>query len=485
MWCQKYLINMILDKTIRELTRDLDEKKLSVKDIVEECYANIEKFDGQINSFIFVRPKEEVLKEAEILDGEIASGRKRGVLHGIPFVLKDSYVTQDIQTTAASNILKGYKPQYSATVYKKLLESGALLIGKTNMDAWGHGASSENSDFGPVHNPWDTSRVAGGSSGGAGAAVACRFCSFAIGEDTGGSIRNPAAWCNITGLKVTYGRVSRYGCISYASSFDTVGPMAKTVEDCAFILGTIAGHDSYDGTSAKEPVLDYAGELDRDFEGIKIGIPEGILTSTGLDPEIKVAINNACKTLRNELKIQLIEVPFSLLDYAIPTYYIIAPSETSSNLARYDGIRYGSTRDNFTPETKRRIMIGTYALSAGYYDAYYKKAELVRTLFIKDYENALSNCNAILMPVNPTPPTKLGELINDPVASYLSDIFTVSQNIAGLPSLAVPCGFTQSSGIKLPIGMQFVGKAFSEELLLKLGHKFQQVTEWHKERPKL
>ena len=348
------------------------------------------------------------------------------------------------------------------------------------MDAWGHGGSTENTDFGPAKNPWDITRVAGGSGGGPAAAIVSRMCSFAIGEDTGGSIRNPAGWCSITGLKVTYGRVSRYGSIAYASSFDSVGPPAKTAEDCALILQHIAGQDPHDATSSLLPVGDYLSRLEEGIQGKVIGVPKEFM-GEGLDPKVKKLILVAAQKF-TDLGAKIEEVSLPTSKYAISVYYLLAPSETSSNLARYDGIRYGNGRDKFTPETMRRIMIGTYALSAGYYDAYYKKAQQARTLIIKDYQKVFTKCDLILSPISPTPPTKLGELINDPVKNMLADIYTVTTNTAGIPALALPCGFTRSG---LPIGMQLQGPMFSEEVLLQAGYAYQQVTDWHVRKPQL
>jgi len=348
------------------------------------------------------------------------------------------------------------------------------------MDAWGHGSSSENTDFGPVKNPYDLERSAGGSSGGNAAAIASRMCVFAIGEDTGGSIRNPAAWCNISGLKVTYGRVSRYGTIAYASSFDSVGPMAKSVEDLAIVLETIAGKDKYDATSSPHSVPNYSQELKNSLKDIVIGIPREFF-GKGLDKEVNDEIMKAVETMK-KLGIRFKNISIPLFDYGLPVYYLIGPSETSSNLARYDGIRYGEERRFFTEETARRIMIGTYALSSGYYDAYYKQAQKVRTLFIEEYKKALTQCDAIIMPVMPTPAVKLGELLNDPLQNLLADIYTVSQNPVGVPSLAIPCGFTKEG---LPIGMQLVGNMFEEDLLLQLGYHYQLNSDWHKQRPNL
>src|SRR3989338_584093 len=466
---------MLTDKSIKQLSAGLEKKEFSSRELLRECLANIKKYDPLINSIITLVDENEVMEKANVFDREKG---KLSVISGLPFVLKDAYVTKGIWTTSASKVLKNYQPQYDATVYKKLVENKAILLGKTNMDAWWHGGSSENTDFNPMHNPWDTARVAGGSSGGAAAAVSSRMAVFAIGEDTGGSIRNPAAWCNISGLKVTYGRVSRYGSIAYASSFDTVGPMAKSAEDLAYILELIAGRDPYDATSSPQVVKKYSQFLEKSINGLRIGLPLELF-SKSLDKEIKETILKATKIF-TELGAEIVEVKMPIFDYGLAAYYLIAPSETSSNLARYDGIRYGESRENFTPETIRRIMVGTYALSAGYYDAYYRKAQQARTLFIKEYNNILSRCDVILMPVNPTPPTKIGELINDPLQNLLADLFTVTQNPVGVPSLAIPCGFTKSN---LPIGMQIIGKMFTEEKLLNIGYKFQQLTDWHIKKP--
>ena len=467
---------MLLDKTIAELSAKLRSKEISAVDLVEEAYNTITKHQKEINSFITLRDKSVVLKEAETSDHK----RHNDVspLYGIPFVLKDSYVTKGIRTTAASNVLSDYLPQYSSTVYQHLLDAGALLIGKNNMDAWGHGGTNENTDFKPVKNPWDVTRVAGGSGGGTAASISARMATFGIGEDTGGSIRNPAAWTNTTGLKVSYGRVSRYGCISYASSFDTVGPAAKTVEDCAYVLQEIAGVDSKDATSSPSAVPNYSKELVKSVKGITVGIPEDFY-GEGLDSQIHKAIDEAVGVY-GSLGAVIKKVKFSLLDYAIPVYYLIGPSETSSNLARYDGLRYGYGRDKFTDETCRRIMIGTYGLSSGYYDAYYKKAQQVRTLFIKEYSEMLSKCDVLLAPVTPYAPTKIGELVSDPLQNILVDIYTVTTNPVGIPALALPCGFDTN---KLPIGMQIMGPMFSEDVLLRIGHAYQMETNWHKIKP--
>lgn len=469
---------MLLDKSIEELAKGLRQKKFSCEDIIKECYQAIEKLNRKLNAFITVVDKKKALKIARDKDKKNNSVKSK--LYGIPFCLKDTYVTKGIRTTCASSILDSYVPQYSATVYQKLLDAGAILVGKTNMDAWGHGASSENTDYGPVKNPWNSDYVAGGSSGGSAAAISARMALFSIGEDTGGSIRNPAAWTNTVGLKVTYGRVSRYGTIAYASSFDTVGPMAKTAEDCAHILEAIAGRDDYDATSAHQSVPKYSESLSREIKNLTVGVPMNLFGER-LNKELKEAIMQAIKKLQ-KMGVQVKEISMSIFDYAIPLYYLVGLSETSSNLARYDGIRYGTKRSNFTEESMRRIMVGSYALSAGYYDAYYRQAQKARTLAIKEYQKIFSRCDIIIMPVTSTPPTKIGELISDPLLNMLADIYTTSQNPVGIPSLAIPCGFTRSN---LPIGMQLIGKMFSEELLLKVGHAYQQVTDWHKRKPSL
>ncbi len=452
---------MLLDLSLKEISEGLKKGDFSNEDLISESYDNIEKYNPKINAFITVIDKEIALK-----------------LKGIPYGLKDVYLTKGVRTTSGSNVLKDYIPQYNASVVNKLSEYA--LVGKMNLDAWGHGGSSENTDFGPVHNPWNLDRVAGGSSGGPAAAIATRMVAFAIGEDTGGSIRNPSAWCNTTGLKVTYGRVSRYGCISYASSFDSVGPMAKTAEDCAFVLEQIAGQDPFDATSSPFPVPKYSEVMKKDIKNMVVGIPKELF-GTGLDKEIHGAIETAMKKME-DLGVKTIDVSLPILDYIVSVYYLIGLSETSSNMARYDGIRFGCDRNELSEETKRRIMIGTYALSSGYYDAYYRKAQKARTLLIKEYNNVLDKCDAIVMPVNPTPPTKFGELINDPLKNYLWDIYTCSVNPVGVPSLALPCGFTKDN---LPIGLQLVGKMFAEDVLLQFGYQYQNATDWHLRRPKI
>ncbi len=471
-------MTMLLDRSIKELHAGLEGGEFTSEDLVNECYINIERHQKELNAFITIIPKEEVLKAAREKDATMKGATS--LLHGVPFVLKDCYATKGVRTTCASAVLGDFVPPYDATVYRKLIDAGAILIGKMNMDAWGHGGSTENTDFGPTKNPWDTTRVAGGSSGGPAVAIAARMAAFAIGEDTGGSIRNPSAWCNTTGLKATYGRVSRYGSIAYASSFDSVGPMAKTAEDCAVVLETIAGRDPLDATSSPAPVPDYTKRLAIDLTGMVVGVPKEAF-GEGLDGEIAAAIRAGIAEFE-KMGMTVKEVSMPMLAYAIPIYYLIGPSETSSNLARYDGVRYGEGRDRFTEETMRRVMIGTYALSAGYYDQFYKKAQKARTLLVREYKKAFTSCDFIAMPVTPTPPPKVGELVSNPLQNLLADIYTVSQNPVGVPSLALPVGFSTGD---LPIGMQIVGKMFSEELLLSIGHAFQARTDFHKRKPDL
>lgn len=469
---------MLLDLPIRVLAEKLSTSEITSEQLVVECYDRIEAYDGIINSFITIVDRKKAIERAKYID----SHRKTFLspLAGLPYVMKDAYLAKGVRTTAASKILDTFIAPYSSTVHQKLEDAGAILIGKMNMDAWGHGASTENTDYGVTKNPWGLDRSAGGSGGGPAAAIASRFCVFGIGEDTGGSIRNPAAWNNITAMKVTYGRVSRYGAIAYASSLDTMGPTAKTAEDCAFVLEAIAGHDPYDATSSQNKVPSYTKELGQSIKGKKIAFPTEFY-GEALDSHIKEAILQARDVFVKEGAI-VSDVSLPLLEYGVPVYYILAPSETSSNLGRYDGVRYGNGRELFTKENMRRIMTGTYALSSGYYDAYYKKAQKVRSLFIKEYEKLLSEYDAILSPVTPIMPSKFGELLDDPIKNMMADLYTVTVNIVGLPSLAIPCGFTKDN---LPMGMQLVGAMFDESTLFALGSAYQKVTDWHTRVPNL
>lgn len=471
----------LCELTIKEAREGLQNKKFSSRELVEACLGRIKKLEPKLNAFITVCEKE-ALGEAERADkilGRQKAEDGKSQLLGIPIAFKDLYSTKNIRTTAASRVLDDYIPVYDATAVAKLKAAGAIIIGKTNCDAWAHGSSGENSDFGPTKNPWDLSRVPGGSSSGSAVAVAAGECLAATGTDTGGSIRLPASFCNVVGLKPTYGRVSRYGIVAMASSLDSIGHFTKTVEDCALILGSTAGYDHYDATTLPVPVGDYVQDLDEGIKNLKIGVPKEYFIS-GMDNDIEQKIKEALKKME-ELGAEIVEISLPHTEYALATYYIIQPAEVSSNLARYDGIRYGSARQNFGDEAKRRIMLGTYTLSAGYYETYYLKAMKVRTLIKKDFTGAFQKVDVIVAPVSPTLPWKLGEKVDDPLKMYLSDIFTVTANLSGFPSLALPCGFVNN----LPVGIQIIGPQFSEELLFQVGYAYEQSMEWCKKKPKL
>lgn len=468
---------MLLDLSLQELSSQLEKKEISSKDLVLESFSQIEKCSSELHDFITAREKNEVISEAEELD---ALPERKSAIQGIPFSLKDAYCTKGIRTTAGSQIIGNFIPPYNATVYEKLQNSGALLIGKNNQDAFGHGGSNENTNFSPAKNPWDTTRIPGGSSGGSAISVATRSVGFAIGEDTGGSIRNPANFCNISGLKVTYGRVSRYGAIAYASSLDTVGPMAKNVADIALLLELISGKDPRDATSSSQAVEKYTSYLGKDIAGKIIGLPVEFF-GEGLDPEVKEIVNSAVKELEKAgAKIKEVSIPY--LKHGITIYYSLAMSETSSNLARYDGVRYGEDRSHFSQENKRRIMGGTFALSTGYADKFYKNAQKARTVLIEEYQKVFDSCDVILAPVTPTPASKLGELLSDPLKIMLEDLFTVTINTVGVPSLAIPAGFTKNS---LPVGIQLIGKKFHEGELIQIGDAYQKMTDWHTKKAPL
>lgn len=470
---------MLLNSSISTLSRLLKTKEISSVDLAKESLTKIDKYNNSLNYFITVRDQKELLAEAEKLDKQREDNSS--LLWGIPFSMKDAYVTKDIRTTAGSKVLGDFVPPYSATVYEKLRKNGALLIGKNNQDAWGHGGSTQNTDYNPASNPWDTDRISGGSSGGSAISVATRTTSFAIGEDTGGSIRNPSSMCNICGLKPTYGRVSRYGAIAYASSLDTVGPMAASVEDLAYILEVIAGNDPKDGTSSHQKVDQYPLLLNGQIKEKTIGLPKEFF-GEGIDPEVKDTILQAAKEFE-KLGVRIKEVGIPALKYGISIYYLIALSETSSNLGRYDGIRFGNGRDLFTEETAKRIMVGTFALSAGYSEELYKNAQKARTLLIQEYDQVFEGCDAVLAPVTPSITPKKKEMESDPLKMYLDDLYTGTVNLVGLPSLALPAGFTQNT--KLPIGMQLIGKKFHEGELFQFGHSYQQVTNWHTMLPNI
>ncbi len=447
---------------------------------VEFAVKAAERLNESLNAFLEI-DRERAGGRAE----EIAKGGNHGVLAGVPIAVKDNICVQGMQASCGSHILGDYHPPYNATVIERLVDAGAVIIGKTNCDEFAMGSSNENSAFGPVRNPWDTTRVPGGSSGGSAAAVAAGIVPVALGSDTGGSVRQPASLCGVLGLKPTYGRNSRYGLVAFASSLDQIGIFAREVNDVARVLGVVAGRDQRDSTTADVPVPDYTATLDGNLKGARIGFPASLF-GKGLDEEVGRAVKNVVDVYR-ELGSEIVEVDLPNARYAIAVYYIIATAEASSNLARFDGVRYGfraeeapelrqmyrkTREEGFGPEVKRRIMLGTYVLSAGYYDAYYRKAQQVRTLIKNDFLNAFKNCDAIITPTAPTPAFALGEKVDDPLAMYLNDIYTVTANLAGVPGISVPCGL--SSG-RLPIGYQLIGPYWSEATILKFAHAYEQV----------
>jgi aspartyl-tRNA(Asn)/glutamyl-tRNA(Gln) amidotransferase subunit A len=484
----------LIDLSIDDAAARLRAREVSSEELTRAVLARIEATEPALHSFITVTP-ELALEQARAADARRASGAARGPLDGIPVGIKDIINTRGVRTTAGSRILESFISPYDATVTRRLREAGAVCVGKTNCDEFAMGSSNENSAYGGARNPWDTTRVPGGSSGGSASAVAGRQCLGALGTDTGGSIRQPAAHCGVVGLKPTYGRVSRYGVIAYASSLDQVGPMARSVRDCAHLLGAIAGHDGLDSTSVPRPVPDYAAGLDGGVRGLRIGLPKEYFVE-GMSPEVEQAVRTAVRQLES-LGASIEEVSLPHTEYAVAAYYLIATAEASSNLARYDGTRYGLRVDEgngllamyrqtrgagFGAEVKRRIMLGTYALSAGYYDAFYLKGQKVRTLIRRDFEQVFARCQAIVTPTAPTTAFRLGEKTTDPLAMYLSDIFTISVNLAGLPGVSLPCGF-DSQG--LPIGLQIVGQPFDEETVLRTAHAYEQSTDWRGRSPNL
>lgn len=467
----------ITNLTITDILEGYRTKKFSVTEVVSNYLNRIEEIDPQLNSFITVA-KKEALDAAKKKDENLEELTSRP-LFGVPVALKDMYLTKGIKTTAASNVLKDYIPPVDADVVKKYKKAGAIIIGKLNHDAWAHGSSGENSDFGATKNPWNTQYVPGGSSSGSAVAVAAGLTPVASGTDTGGSIRQPASFTNTVGLKPTYGRVSRSGIIAMASSLDSIGHFTKTVEDNARVLQVTAGQDFMDPTLSPSKTPDYLRNIKAGIKGMKLGIPKEFVEK-GLQPEVKEVFEKAVKDFE-ELGAEIVEVSLPHTEYGIAIYYIIQTAEVSSNLARYDGIRYGNGRDMFGEEAKRRIMLGTYVLSAGYYDAYYKKAMQVRTLVKQDYEKAFEKVDALVAPISPTLPWKLGEKVGDPLSMYLADALTVTLNMAGVPGLAVPAGFSNG----LPVGLQIIGPHFSEEKLFQVGHAFEQKTNYWKEQPKV
>ncbi|WP_285274887.1 Asp-tRNA(Asn)/Glu-tRNA(Gln) amidotransferase subunit GatA [Halopseudomonas bauzanensis] len=478
------------EKTLAGLSQALHSKAISSVELTEHYLKRIEQFDGALNSYITVTP-ELALEQARAADARLAAG-DAGPLTGIPLAHKDLFCTQGVRTSCGSKMLDNFIAPYESTVTARLLAAGTVTLGKTNMDEFAMGSSNESSYYGAVRNPWNPEHVPGGSSGGSAAAVAARLCAAATGTDTGGSIRQPAGYTALTGLKPTYGRVSRWGMIAYASSLDQGGPMARTAEDCALLLQAMAGFDERDSTSVDEPVPDYSAELNQPLTGLRIGLPKEYFAS-GLDTATADAIAAAVKQFQ-ALGAEIKEVSLPNAELAIPAYYIIAPAEASSNLSRFDGVRFGYRCDNpadltdlykrsraegFGDEVKRRIMVGAYALSAGYYDAYYLQAQRVRRLIKNDFMAAYEQVDVILCPTSPTPAFRIGEKIDDPVSLYLTDIYTITANLAGVPGIALPAGFAGD----LPIGMQLLGPYFSEPRLLNIAHQYQQHTDWHTRTP--
>ncbi len=472
--------------TIAEKIEKLARGETSARAEVEAALNAAEKLNDELNAFLEI-DRRGALKRADLIDQKNKASEMRALpgLNGIPIAIKDNICVRGLQTSCGSRILGPYKPPYNATAIDRLLDAGAVIIGKTNCDEFAMGSSNENSAFGPVKNPWDASRVPGGSSGGSAAAVAAGIVPVALGSDTGGSVRQPASLCGVVGVKPTYGRVSRYGLVAFGSSLDQIGVFAQTAVDAATVLQIIAGRDTHDATSADVPVSDYISESKRDIAGLRIGVSRSLL-GEGLDAEVRATIEEAIDAYR-ALGAQIVDVELPHAKYAIAVYYIIATAEASSNLARYDGVRYGfraeeapalremyrKTRDEgFGPEVKRRIMLGTYVLSAGYYDAYYLKAQQVRTLIKNDFATAFAKCDAVLTPTAPGPAFRFGEKVDDPLAMYLNDIYTVTANLAGIPGISVPCGLSTEG---LPIGVQLLGPYWSEGLLFRLAHSYQQA----------
>ena len=471
----------IIDLTIGQLADSYARRELSPVEVTRAYLERIERLNPQINAYITVTP-DLALKQAAEAEKILAEGRQQP-LTGIPLAIKDVICTKGVTTTCASNILRNFVPPFDAFIVTRLREAGAVFLGKTNMDEFAMGSSNEHSAFGPVRNPWQTDHIPGGSSGGSAAATAARLCAGALGTDTGGSIRQPASHCGVVGLKPTYGRVSRFGLVAFASSLDQAGPIARNVTDCALLLQTLAGHDQTDSTSAPKSVPDYRSTLTEGLKGLKIGLPKEYFVA-GLDPQVEQAVRGAVKTLE-EQGAKIIEISLPHTEYGVAAYYVVAPAEASSNLARFDGVKYGlraedshslmdmylDTRSSgFGPEVKRRIMIGTYVLSAGYYDAYYRKATQVRTLIRRDFETAFDQCDVLACPVSPSAAFKIGEMTDDPLTMYLTDVFTLCINMAGIPGLSLPCGRTDQG---LPIGLQLLGGFFQEPTLLRTGYNYE------------
>jgi aspartyl-tRNA(Asn)/glutamyl-tRNA(Gln) amidotransferase subunit A len=483
----------LLDATAKSIRNDIVAGRLSAADVCRAALDRISSVNASLNAFNLV-DADRALGHAQDIDRRRAAGETLGPLAGVPIALKDNLDVRGMPTTASSKILEHFVPPYDATVVHRLEGAGAVIIGKTNCDEFAMGSSTENSAFGPVRNPWALDRIPGGSSGGSAAAVAARCVPIALGSDTGGSIRQPASCCGVVGLKPSYGRVSRYGLLAFASSLDQIGPFARSVADAALVLSVLAGADPCDATTANEPVPDFSAALTGSVKDLRIGVPRAFVTD-GVDDQVRRAYDEALDTLRGS-GATLVDIDLPHAKYAVPVYYLVCTAEASSNLARYDGVKYGyrsakgkdslkemysRTRDEgFGPEVKRRIMLGTYVLSAGYYDAFYLKALQVRTLLRRDYDQAFEQVDVVAMPTSPTPAFRLGERTDDPLQMYLADVFTVSANLAGLPGISVPCGFSSEG---LPIGVQFMGRMFDEATLLRVADAYERVTEWHTRAP--
>lgn len=483
----------LFDQKLSTIQEKLHKKEISVSDLVDESYKRIQQVDEKVGAFLTL-DEERARQKAKELDGKIGTDGQKGILFGMPIGIKDNIVTKDLRTTCSSKMLENFNPIYDATVMQKLAVAEAITIGKLNMDEFAMGSSTENSALQNTRNPWNLDTVPGGSSGGSAAAVAAGEVPFSLGSDTGGSIRQPASFCGVVGLKPTYGRISRYGLVAFASSLDQIGPITRTVEDNAYLLQAISGLDPMDSTSANVAVPNFTEALTGDVKGLKIAVPKEYI-GEGVQEDVKQSVLDALKTLE-KLGATWEEVSLPHSKYALATYYLLSSSEASANLARFDGVRYGyrspnsdnlmalyknSRAEGFGDEVKRRIMLGTFALSSGYYDAYYKKAQKVRTLIKQDFETIFEKFDVIVGPTTPTPAFKFGENTADPMTMYLNDILTIPENLAGVPAISIPCGF--SGG--LPLGLQIIGKHFDESTVYKAAYAFEQATDYHKQKPQL
>jgi aspartyl-tRNA(Asn)/glutamyl-tRNA(Gln) amidotransferase subunit A len=484
----------LIEASLGELARRVGGGELSCRDVVHAFADRVAAVDGRVGAFLECRT-EAALAEAAAADEARARGAELSALHGLPLAVKDILASPDFDTTCASRILAGYRSPFRATALERLARAGLVVLGRLNMDEVAMGSSCENSALQLTRNPWDLERVPGGSSGGSAAAVAAREVPAALGTDTGGSIRQPASLCGVAGLKPTYGRVSRYGLVAFASSLDQVGPLANEVADLATLLGVVAGHDSKDATSLAAPVPDYTAALTGDVEGLRIGIVREMFEAEGVDPDTLARVHEAVRELERR-GAKIVEVSLPHTSYGVAAYYLLATAEASSNLARYDGVKFGyrapaedldtlyrrTRSQGFGREVRRRILLGTYVLSAGYYDAYYRKAQRVRTLIRRDFDRALAGCDVLAAPTTPGPAWSLGERVEDPIQMYLADVFTVTVSLAGLPALSVPCGFTR---VGLPVGWQIIGRPLDEETVLRVGDAYQRATSWHRAQPEL